>query len=113
MGNMQIGKGVWGSMKQLLVGFWALVMALSPTLYGHDIEHDEALKLRQSGQILPLETLLASALKRYPSARLLDAELEEDDGLFIYEIELLTQEGVVRELELNAATGAILKDELD
>ena len=100
-------------MKQKMMGLLAFVLALSPTLYGRDIDQNEALQLRQSGQILPLETLLAEALKRYPEARLLEAELEEDDGLLIYEIELLTQSGAVRDLEINAANGAILKDELD
>lgn len=100
-------------MKQKMMGLLAFVLALSPTLYGRDIDQNEALQLRQSGHILPLETLLAEALKRYPEARLLEAELEEDDGLLIYEIELLTQSGAVRDLEINAANGAILKDELD
>ncbi|MEE1925393.1 PepSY domain-containing protein [Pseudomonas sp. 148P] len=78
-----------------------------------DLDQDEALHLRQEGVILPLEQLLQSALGRYPGARLLEAELEEDDDIYVYEVELLTREGVVREIKLDAAKGTLLKDEED
>ncbi|EJT86112.1 peptidase [Pseudomonas putida S11] len=48
-----------------------------------------------------------------PGARLLEAELEEDDNRYEYEVELLTAEGVVREIKLDASSGALLKDEED
>ncbi|UFH51434.1 PepSY domain-containing protein [Pseudomonas sp. KNUC1026] len=85
----------------------------SSVLSAHDLGQDEALKLRQQGAILPLEQLLASAMARYPGARLLEAELERDHGRYIYEVELLTASGAVREIELDAATGHLLKDEED
>lgn len=85
-------------------------------LDAHDLGQDEALRLRQKGVIAPLEQLLGPAFARYPGARLLDAELEEHDDRavrYIYEIELLTVEGVVRELELDAKTGELLEDKED
>ncbi|MBD1554042.1 PepSY domain-containing protein [Pseudomonas typographi] len=92
----------------------ALLLALLSSCAGaHDLDQNQALKLRQQGAILPLEQLLAQALARYPGARLLEAELERDDGRYIYEVELLTSQGVVRELELDAATGQLLKDKED
>lgn len=78
-----------------------------------DLDQDEALQLRREGVILPLEQLLQSAMQRYPGARLLEAELEEDDDVLIYEVELLTTNSVVRELELDARSGELLKDELE
>ncbi len=78
-----------------------------------DLDQDEALRLRQQGVILPLEQLLQQAMDRYPGAKLLEAELEEKHDVFIYEVELLTVDGVVRELDLDAATGRLLKDEED
>jgi len=57
--------------------------------------------------------LLQQALQRHPGAHLLEAELEEEDERYVYEIELLTGEGVARELELDARTGEVLKDEVD
>ncbi|MCY1406231.1 Peptidase propeptide and YPEB domain protein [compost metagenome] len=78
-----------------------------------DLEQDEALRLRQQGVILPLEQLLHNALDRYPGAKLLEAELEEEDAIYVYEVELLTTDGIVRELELNAVTGQLIKDKED
>jgi uncharacterized membrane protein YkoI len=81
-----------------------------------DLNQDEALHLRQQGVIAPLEQLLGPAFERYPDARLLDAELEEHTDRrvrYIYEIELLTVEGVVREIELDANSGELLKDKED
>ncbi len=50
-------------------------------------------------------------MHRYSGSRLLEAELEEDDDLYVYEVELLTRVGQVRELEFDAASGPLLKDE--
>ncbi|WP_442108681.1 PepSY domain-containing protein [Pseudomonas sp. NUPR-001] len=78
-----------------------------------DLDQDEALQLRQQGIILPLEKLLDDALGRYPGAKLLEAELEHKHGRYEYEVELLTPEGVVREIKLDASNGMLLKDEED
>ncbi|MGE8406138.1 MAG: PepSY domain-containing protein [Pseudomonas sp.] len=93
-------------MSLALLAFCSLALA-------RDLDQDEALHLRREGLILPLEQLLQSALGRYPGARLLEAELEEDDDEYVYEVELLTAEGVVREIKLHAASGVLLKDEED
>ena len=45
--------------------------------------------------------------------RKLEAELEKEHDTYIYEVELLTVDGVVRELELDARNGRILKDKED
>ena len=94
----------------------ALVLVLvlfCSTAMARDLGPDEALNLRKQGVILPLEQLLQQALDRYPGAKLLEAELEEKHDTYIYEVELLTTEGVVRELDLEAATGRLLKDKED
>jgi len=52
-------------------------------------------------------------LGRYPGARLLEAELEEKHGVYVYEFEVLTREGVVRELKFDARDSRLLKDEED
>lgn len=89
------------------------LMAVCSLALARDLDQDEALALRQKGIILPLEQLLDSALGRYPGARLLEAELEEKHGRYEYEVELLTLEGVVREIKLDARSGVLLKDEED
>lgn len=89
------------------------LLALSSLAVARDLDQDEALKLRQQDVILPLEQLLNDALGRYPGAKLLEAELEEKHDRYEYEVELLTPEGVVREIKLNASNGVLLKDEED
>lgn len=75
----------------------ALVMCCS-TAMARDLGPDEALNLRKQGVILPLEQVLQQAMDRYPGAKLLEVELEEKHDVYIYEVELLTVEGVAREL---------------
>jgi uncharacterized membrane protein YkoI len=95
-------------------GIIALILAIfALEAMARDLDQDEALKLREEGVILPLEQLLSNALGLYPGARLLEAELEEEDDVYIYEVELITADGTVRELELDARDGRILKDEED
>ncbi|KJZ33097.1 PepSY domain-containing protein [Pseudomonas fluorescens] len=95
-----------GRMALALLAFCSAVMA-------RDLNQDEALRLRQQGVILPLEQLLQQALDRHPGAKLLEADLEKKHDVYIYEVELLTTEGVVRELDLDASTGQLLKDKED
>lgn len=96
------------------IGIVVLVLGvLALEAQARDLDQDEALRLRREGVIMPLEQLMQPALGRYPGATLLEAELEEEDDIFVYEVELLTSDGVVRELELDARDGRILKDEVE
>jgi uncharacterized membrane protein YkoI len=78
-----------------------------------DLDQDEALRLRRDGVIMPFEQLMQRLGREYPGSTLLEAELEEEDGVLVYEVEILTAGGGVRELELDARDGRILKDEED
>jgi len=90
-----------------------VLLTFCSVVVARDLDQDEALRLRQQGVILPLEQLLQQALDRYPGSKLLEAELEEKHDVYIYEVELLTTDGVVRELDIKAATGELLKDKED
>jgi uncharacterized membrane protein YkoI len=76
-----------------------------------DISQDVARELRRAGTIAALDTILEQVRTHYPEARLLEADLEKDHGRYIYELEILTREGQVRELEIDASTIEILDDE--
>ncbi|EPJ87413.1 MULTISPECIES: PepSY domain-containing protein [Pseudomonas] len=89
------------------------LMLVYAAAQARDLDQDEALTLRQAGVILPLEQFVDLALGRYPGARLLEAELEEKHGVYVYEFEVLTREGVVRELKFDARDSRLLKDEED
>lgn len=106
-GRLNLGSSM---MKGLLV---LTLLSASGLSSARDLDQDEALRLRQEGRIRPLEQLINQAYARYPKATLLEAELEEEDGVYVYEIEFLVDKGVVRELEISATDGTILKDEVD
>jgi len=91
----------------------ATCLLLTNTVLGRDIGPGEALELRKKNALIPLEHILAAVSKRYPESRLLEVELEEEHGLFLYEVEILTNRQQVRELEIDAGTGSIIKDELE
>ncbi|WP_374439745.1 PepSY domain-containing protein [Pseudomonas panipatensis] len=99
-------------LRYLLPAALALAMSAGSAL-AHDLSQDEALRLTREGVIRPFASLLPAALERYPGARLLEAELDRKHDTYIYEIELLTADGLVRELELDARDGRILKDKED
>ncbi|MDQ3203843.1 MAG: PepSY domain-containing protein [Pseudomonadota bacterium] len=106
---MKVFSSKWRAGSRLalaLLAFCSMAMA-------RDLDQDEALRLRQQGVIMPLEQLLKQALDRYPGSKLLEAELEEKHDVYIYEVELLTREGVVRELDLDATNGLLLQDKED
>ncbi|RUQ28497.1 MAG: peptidase M4 [Candidatus Competibacteraceae bacterium] len=75
-----------------------------------DRDHDEIHQLRQlrnAGQILSLETILANHRRRYPHGQLLEAKLEVEQSRHIYDLKLLGEDGVVREFEYDARTGEL------
>jgi uncharacterized membrane protein YkoI len=74
--------------------------------------HDEARKLRDQGDILPLETLLAKVRSEYPG-KVIEVELEREYDNYHYEIEILDHEGRVWELKYDARNGELLNKELD
>lgn len=78
-----------------------------------ELSHDEALKLRKAGKLLPFEAVMQLVSQRHPDSQILEVELDDEDGQLIYEIEILTTEGTVREIELDAASGEVFEDELE
>lgn len=77
-----------------------------------DDDHDKALSLKETGQILPLEEILQQA-RNHLDGRILEVELEKEKGKMIYELHLLDKSGVVWELEMDASNGKLIKKELE
>ncbi len=75
-----------------------------------DNDHTEARRLLEAGSIQPLEAIIESVKKQY-TGRILEVEFEQEDGRYIYEIELLDATGVVREMEFDAMTGELIQTE--
>ncbi|ODN66949.1 MULTISPECIES: PepSY domain-containing protein [Methylophaga] len=95
-----------------LIGLLLISVLLVTPVMADDVSHSEARMLRESGKILPLETIIEKA-KTYRTGQVIDTELERDDGMLIYEIEILDEQGRVWELEFDATNGDLLELELD
>lgn len=94
----------------LALCFLILFGAFSPPAQAGDTARARA--LARDGVILPLEDILDRARDIKPG-RVIDIDLDRDDGRYIYEIEILDKQGRVWELEFNASTGELYKLELD
>ena len=75
-------------------------------------EHDAVRDALRRGDVLPLAKVLAIAAQHVPGD-VVKVELEQEEHVLIYEIKVLTQNGRVREIEIDARTGAVLKIEDD
>jgi uncharacterized membrane protein YkoI len=73
-------------------------------------DYETARELSETGEILPLETILKRA-QQYQPGRVLEVEFESKHQQYIYEIEILNAKGIVWELKLDANTGKLLKSE--
>ncbi len=86
---------------------------LSLTVQARDLGPDEALKLRDSGSIQSFEKLNDAALAKHPGGVIRETELENKLGRYIYQLDVVDANGVEWDLEMDAATGEILKDHQD
>lgn len=78
---------------------------------GESDQH-ESMRLVEQGDILPLQQIL-DLLGREQVGRVLEVELESEHGRYIYEIELLGEDGRVLEYEIDAASGEIISRKLE
>ncbi len=88
------------------IGLFALLLAGGSMLAF--ASQKQARELLKNGQILSLEIILEKA-KSIKPGRIIETDLDEDDGQYIYEIELLDEQGRIWELELDAKTGELLE----
>jgi uncharacterized membrane protein YkoI len=72
-----------------------------------DDDYIEARRLQDAGEILSLQVILGNIKSEYPG-KVLEVELEKEDGVIVYEVEILGADGIVRELYINAKTGKVL-----
>ncbi len=89
-----------------------LALALSPSGWADDRQerqdHRRALELTRAGTILPLEQILLPFMQRHPG-RVLEVELEEEDGRLVYEVELLEGDGRVWEYLIDPYNGQLIR----
>lgn len=78
-----------------------------------DDKHDVIRDALRRGEVLSLTKILGIAERHVPG-EVIEVELEDKkDSTLIYEIKILTPAGRVREIEIDAHTGNVLKIEDD
>jgi hypothetical protein len=75
----------------------------------NDIDIGNAMK---SGEIMPLEEIIQRATSQYPG-KITEIELGSSEGRYMYEIDVVDEGGVKRELKLDAKTAELLSSEVD
>lgn len=88
-----------------------LILIPVSTLQADD-DHLRARKLVDQGVIMPLADILKIAKQKLPG-KLLEVELESKDKQTVYEIEILSEDGIVREIYINAKTGDIISSKIE
>ncbi len=83
-----------------------ILLASGPIHAGSD--HERARKAVKSGQVLPLQDILQKISKDYPG-QVLEVELDQEKGTWIYEIKQLSSNGTILKLDVDAKTGQVLK----
>ena len=73
-----------------------------------DDDHDRARRAVEQGRALPLRVVLDQVERQF-QGRAVNVELERERGRLIYEIRLLQADGRVVKLDVDAASGAVLK----
>lgn len=85
-----------------------LLAAVGGQLAARDArDHDRARRALEAGEILPLRTILERVSVEYPG-RVIEVELEREDGRWVYEIKLLRAGGSLVRLEVDARDGTTL-----
>lgn len=82
------------------------MLGLTQFVYADNDEHTVR-QLRETGEILPLETILQKIQAAHPG-KVLEVELEEKQSRLVYEIELLDSHGKVWELQVDPRSGDLL-----
>lgn len=101
-------------MNQLIAVFAVAALTLTAGLaQARDLGPDEALKLRDAGTIQTFEKLNTAVLAQHPGGTIEEAELEEEYGRYIYQVEVRDAKGVQWDVELDATNGQILKNQQD
>jgi uncharacterized membrane protein YkoI len=77
---------------------------------GKSRDHDEARRAFQRGEIRSLSDILTE-LKAQLSGEVIEVELKRRGQSYIYEVKVVTPNGRVREVDVDAATGKVMKTE--
>ena len=75
--------------------------------FGDESDHERARQALLAGEILPLRTVLDRIEQSYPGQPV-KIEFEEDDGIYLYEIKLLQDDGNMIKLKVDGKDARII-----
>ena len=86
--------------------------ALLLTSVGLAMSHDgnEKADVANLSTSVTMEAAIKTATTQFPG-KVLEAELENEDGKAVYEVEIVNTSGEIREFEIDAQSGKILNSE--
>lgn len=97
-------------LRWMSAGILSLSFAMAAT--AGEVDADSAQRLQEEGRILPLAEVVARARSLHPGS-VIEVELDDNEGRYVYEIELLDVEGTSRELYFDAGSGELLDTKQD
>lgn len=111
------------SRAQILLASSTIAFAMGATTYAASpeapitapetqLQHDDARRALQSGLVRPLEDILAEIRRNFPG-EVIEIEFEQEDGRYIYEIEMIRPDGRVIEVTMDAKSMAVITVEDD
>ncbi|WP_411382447.1 PepSY domain-containing protein [Pseudomonas sp. MPB26] len=99
-------------MKRLTALVAAGIIALT-AVQARAVDPDKPLNVPATVTIVAFDQLEATALDLHPGSRLLDTDLDEEYGRYLYQVELEDAQGIEWDIELDALTGQVLKNHQD
>lgn len=95
-----------------IFGLICALILVPALLSAQQIDQDLARDAVGRGQIMTLSDILKAVKARHPG-RVIEVELDEEDGILTYEIDMVTSDGRLVEIEVDAATGVVLEIDED
>lgn len=89
-----------------------VTLLLTCAAQAHHLDHNQAWKMRQQGEILPAHELFDKAAASHPDARLLEMKLKHKHGRYLYKLQLLLGNGQVRKLYYDAQSGELVREKI-
>jgi uncharacterized membrane protein YkoI len=78
--------------------------------HGYRHDHDRARAALERGEVRPIGDILANAAAEVPG-EVVEVELERERGRWVYEIKVITPDGHVMEVLMDAATATVMQVE--
>jgi uncharacterized membrane protein YkoI len=103
--NSRILSGTFLSSLLLCAG---LAVSWNAPAAASDDDHVEARALLRAGKILPLARILGTVQKRVPGD-VIEVDLDHEDRGWEYDVKVLTANGRVLKVTVDAKTGVVLK----